>query len=71
MSNLKKYREKAQVTQASLADRVGMTQGAIAHYENGRRTPGLSEARVLVAALNALGASCDLDAVFPASTAAA
>lgn len=71
MSNLKQFREQAQVTQAALAERVGMTQGAIAHYENGRRTPGLNEARVLVAALNALGAECDLDAVFPASVVAA
>ncbi|WP_341304706.1 helix-turn-helix transcriptional regulator [Pseudomonas sp. TMP25] len=71
MSNLKQYREKAQITQASLAERVGMTQGAIAHYENGRRTPGLNEARELVAALNALGADCDLDAVFPVAEAAA
>lgn len=71
MSNLKRFREEAQITQLALADRVGITQGAIAHYENGRRTPGLNEARELVAALNALGASCDLDAVFPATTAAA
>lgn len=71
MSNLKQYREKAKVTQAALADRVGMTQGAIAHYENGRRTPGLDEARQLVAALIALGAQCDLDAVFPADEDAA
>ena len=71
MSNLKKFREKARITQSALADHVGITQGAIAHYESGRRTPGLSEARDLVAALNALGAPCDLDAVFPATTAAA
>lgn len=71
MSNLKMFREKAQITQSALADRVGITQGAIAHYENGRRTPGLNEARDLVAALNALGARCDLDAVFPAAASAA
>ena len=71
MSNLKKYREKAKVTLSALAERVGMTQGAIAHYENGRRTPGLSEARDLVAALNYFGADCDLDAVFPKAQAVA
>ncbi|MDH0896349.1 MULTISPECIES: helix-turn-helix transcriptional regulator [unclassified Pseudomonas] len=69
MSNLKQFRKKARVTQAALAERVGMTQGAIAHYENGRRTPGLSEARELVAALNHFGAECDLDAVFPQAVA--
>ncbi len=71
MSNLRKFREKAKVTQAALADRVGMTQGAIAHYENGRRTPGLNEARDLVAALNSLGADCTLDQVFPVASVAA
>lgn len=71
MSNLKTTRERAGLTQAALADAVGLTQGAIAHYENGRRTPGLSEARELVAALNALGATCDLDSVFPAAETAA
>lgn len=71
MSNLKKFREKANATQADLAALVKMTQGAIAHYENGRRTPGLNEARLLVAALNELGADCDLDSVFPAAEEAA
>lgn len=65
MSNLKKIRETAHITQAALAERVGMTQGAIAHYENGRRTPGLAECRLIVSALNALGAECTLDEVFP------
>jgi putative transcriptional regulator len=71
MSNLKTIRESTKATQADLAALVKMTQGAIAHYENGRRTPGLNEARLLVAALNELGADCDLDAVFPPSESAA
>lgn len=66
MSNLKQFREKASVTQSTLAGRVGMTQGAIAHYENGRRTPGLAECRQILAALNELGAECTLDDLFPA-----
>lgn len=66
MSNLKKYREQAGATQSGLADLVGMTQGAIAHYENGRRKPGLAECRLIVDALNRLGARCTLDQVFPA-----
>ena len=36
MSNIKAIREKAGVTQAALAKTVGLTQGAIAHYENER-----------------------------------
>lgn len=65
MSSLKHFREKAKVTQAALAERVGMTQGAIAHYENGRRTPGLAESRRLMVALNDLGVNCSLDELFP------
>ena len=65
MSSLKQFREKAKVTQAALAERVGITQGAIAHYENGRRTPGLAESRRLMLALNDLGVSCSLDELFP------
>lgn len=66
MSNLKKYREAAGATQSGLADLVGMTQGAIAHYENGRRKPGLAECRQIVDALTRLGVCCTLDQVFPA-----
>lgn len=65
MSQLKQFRERAGVTQTALADLVGMTQGAIAHYENGRRVPGLAECRQLLAALNGLGANCTLDDLFP------
>lgn len=71
MSNLKKFREKAGITQAQLAEKVGMTQGAIAHYENGRRTPGLNECRLIVVALTSAGAACTLDQLFPAKASAA
>lgn len=65
MSNMKTIREKVGVTQAELAKAVGLTQGAIAHYENDRRKPGLEECRRIVAALNAFGASATLDDAFP------
>ncbi|MDT3718465.1 helix-turn-helix transcriptional regulator [Pseudomonas oryzihabitans] len=65
MSTLKKVREKSGITQLALAKKVGLTQGAIAHYETGRRTPGLSMSRRIVAGLNALGAKCNLSDVFP------
>lgn len=65
MTTLKQIREKAGITQLALAKEVGLTQGAIAHYEIGRRTPGLSACRRIVAALNALGAECNLADVFP------
>lgn len=67
MSNIKTIRERLRITQAALAESVGVTQGAIAHYENERRKPGLDECRRIVAALNQLGAGVTLDEVFPPS----
>ncbi|AWE99936.1 helix-turn-helix family protein [Pseudomonas aeruginosa] len=65
MSALKAIRKQAGVTQTQLAERVGLTQAAIGHYETGRRKPGLSECRRIVAALNDLGAECTLAEAFP------
>ncbi|KJH75329.1 MULTISPECIES: helix-turn-helix transcriptional regulator [unclassified Pseudomonas] len=65
MSNMKTIREKIGITQSELAKAVGLTQGAIAHYENDRRKPGLDECRRIVAALNASGATVTLDDAFP------
>jgi putative transcriptional regulator len=65
MNALKATRKKVGVTQTQLAERVGLTQAAIGHYETGRRMPGLNECRRIVAALNELGAECDLADVFP------
>lgn len=65
MSSMKTIREKAGVTQAVLAQMIGLTQSAIAHYESGRRKPPLDECRRIVAALNTSGADVTLDDVFP------
>ncbi|HCD9772882.1 helix-turn-helix transcriptional regulator [Enterobacter hormaechei] len=65
MSNLRKIREAIKVSQAILAEKVGCTQGAIGHYESGRRHPDLKMCRQLVDALNSFGAKVQLDDVFP------
>lgn len=65
MSALKAIRKQTGATQTQLAERVGLTQAAIGHYETGRRTPGLNECRRIVSALNELGAACTLEEVFP------
>ncbi|PHR17866.1 MAG: transcriptional regulator [Sphingopyxis sp.] len=65
MNRIKHLREKRQVTQSALRKELGWTQPRIANYESGIRTPGLSESREIVAALNALGVECTLDQVFP------
>ncbi|HBC2003299.1 TPA: helix-turn-helix transcriptional regulator [Citrobacter freundii] len=65
MSNLRTTREAAKVSQTALAKKVGCTQGAIGHYESGRRQPDLKTCRKLVEALNEFGAKVQLDDVFP------
>ncbi|WP_431189847.1 helix-turn-helix transcriptional regulator, partial [Blautia wexlerae] len=49
----------------TLAKAVGCTQGAIGHWESGRRFPDLKTCRALVECLNKLGAKVSLDDVFP------
>ena len=71
MNRIREVREAAGIKQVDLYSRLMWRQSRLSNFENGRRTPGLHEARELVAALNALGASCDLDSVFPADEDAA
>lgn len=65
MSNLRKIRETLKLSQTALAELVGCTQGAIGHWESGRRNPDLKTCRQLVDALNGCGAEVQLDDVFP------
>ncbi|EFM88779.1 HTH-type transcriptional regulator [Actinobacillus pleuropneumoniae] len=48
-----------------LANEIGITQGALGHYEQGRRKPSLAMSRKLVEALNKFGANVSIDDVFP------
>lgn len=65
MNNVRKIREGAGISQASLRRELNWNQSRLANYEAGRRNPGLEEARKIVLALNTLGAACGLDDVFP------
>lgn len=65
MNNIARLRRDAGLTQFDLAARVGWNQSRWCHYELGRRTPGLDECRLIVAALNTAGVICELDDVFP------
>ena len=65
MNNLQEIRESIPLTQADVARQLGVTQGAISHYESHRRKPDLDTCRKIVDALNKLGAKCSLDDVFP------
>lgn len=46
------YREKAGLSQRELADRVGVSSGAIGQYETNRRTPRIETLRRLAEALH-------------------
>lgn len=39
---LRRLREAARLTQAEVADRTGVSQSRLSHYETGRRLPGLT-----------------------------
>jgi putative transcriptional regulator len=65
MSKLKLIRGELGVTQQALAEKVGVSQSAINHYENGNRTVDTSLAWKIVCALNTLGANCKFEEVFP------
>lgn len=65
MNNIKKYRKKAGLTQAKLAESLGWKQSRIGNYETRSRKPDLDTARDIVDGLNKLGVDCGLDDVFP------
>jgi putative transcriptional regulator len=71
MNQVRTIRERAGVTQAALRRALGWNQSRLANYESGLRSPGLTEARLIVQALNALGARCALDDAFPPAKSAA
>lgn len=53
---LKQIREGREMTQQELADKTGMMQSAIAHFEGDRRKPSFQNIRILA---QALGVSID------------
>lgn len=66
MNCIKKYRILAGLQQSELGKEMGLTQGAISHWELGARKPSLSACRQILAILKAHGVECTLDHVFPA-----
>ncbi|WP_270944367.1 helix-turn-helix transcriptional regulator [Vibrio parahaemolyticus] len=65
MSNIKQIRMSLGISQDALAAEIGVTQGAIAHFEAGKRTPNINMCWKIVEALNHLGAQCSFENVFP------
>ena len=56
MHRIKDLREAKGLTQEQVAQRLGVTQGTIAHWESGARTPTLSN---MVKIADVLGVSLD------------
>lgn len=50
--NIRRYRKAQNLSAAKLAEKVGMTAGAILHYENGIRTPGNEQLEKIARALD-------------------
>ena len=50
--NIRRYRKARELSIVRLAERVGMTEGAIRHYESGIRTPGEDQLRKIALALD-------------------
>jgi len=65
MNCISKIRRDARISQIALAIQLNWSQPRLSNYEGDRREPGLAECRAIVNALNALGADCTLDDVFP------
>jgi len=66
MNRLKEYLKASGLTQAKLADALGVTPMGVSHYVNGR-TPNLRTCRAIVESINSAGVSCSLEDVFPPS----
>lgn len=64
MSGIKSLRQRANLTQGELAALINSTQGAVSHYETGRRIPDMSVGKRIVSAFRTIGLQTTLDEVF-------
>lgn len=51
-SHLKDIRQKRQISQVQLANRLAVSNRTISHYETGKRTPSLATIKKLAIALH-------------------
>jgi len=64
-NNLKKFREKAGLSQPALGASIGASSSCVSNYETGLRRPSLTSAQLTRDALNKHGVKCDVDDLFP------
>lgn len=65
MTQLKKIRNNASISQKKLSEKIGVSQGQIALLENGKRNFSLNVCWKIITALNELGIKCKFSDVFP------
>lgn len=65
MNKIKEFRDKLGITQEELARAINTSQGAIAHYEVGRRDVNLKTCRNITQFFRSLGLNISIDDVFP------
>lgn len=65
MNNLKKLRKQAGISQSALASALGVSQGAVAHYEKGIRRVNVEGAKKIIETLNNQGIDCVFEDLFP------
>ncbi|WP_390901478.1 helix-turn-helix transcriptional regulator [Serratia fonticola] len=65
MNNIAVNRKKLGLSQSALASLIGWTTSRLSNYEIEIRTPSLDDSRLIVSALNSLGAEVTLDDIFP------
>lgn len=67
MNKISTYRKLLGITQTQLSVECGWgnKQSRLSNYEQGTRAPTIAACRKIVNALNACGAKCTLDDVFP------
>jgi len=63
MENLRALRERLQVTQAELAEGLGVTQGNVSHYERGQTIPP-AVARLLIEFAKDKGVGVTFDDIY-------
>lgn len=65
MNRLKELRNEAGLSQAALAKAMGVSQGAIAHYEKGFRGLKANSITKLLQVLSKHGVDCTFEDIFP------